>query len=50
MMFTDPEDRQSEELMRELHREPSRDFQKKQLFARVYGASHKKRLEMADNA
>lgn len=46
-MFTNPEDRHAEELMRELDREPTKDFRKRQVFARLYGASHKKRLEMS---
>lgn len=42
----DVEERQAQELMAELHREPTKNFRKAQAFARAYGASHKKRLEM----
>ena len=48
MIFTDAEERQQRELMAELEREPSKNFRKRQVFARLYGASHTKRLEMTD--
>lgn len=46
----DVEQRQAQELMAELHREPTKGFQKMQRHARYYGASHKKRLEMRESA